>query len=70
MALGIVKWFDEERGFGFIVPADGGKYLFAHYSEIETGGPTSLSRGQTVEFVVKHGAKGLHATAIRPAPSS
>jgi CspA family cold shock protein len=67
MAFGKVKWFDEDRGFGFIAANDGGKDLFAHYSEIQAGGLRSLSGGQAVEFVVKHGAKGLHATAIRPA---
>jgi CspA family cold shock protein len=67
MAFGKVKWFDAERGFGFIVAVDGGKDLFAHYSEIQGGGSGLLTSGQAVEFVVKHGAKGLHATEIRPA---
>ena len=67
MALGKLKWFDETVGYGFISPNDGGKDLFAHFSEIQSGGSKSLSNGQAVEFVVKQGAKGLHATAIRPA---
>ena len=66
MALGRLKWFDETAGYGFISPNDGGKDLFAHFSEIQAGSK-SLSNGQAVEFVVKQGAKGLHATAIRPA---
>ena len=67
MALGKLKWFDETAGYGFISPNDGGKDLFAHFSEIEAGSSKSLSNGQAVEFVVKQGAKGLHATEIRPA---
>ena len=67
MAFGKVKWFDAEQGYGFIVASGGGKDLFAHYSEIQAGGSGSLTTGQAVEFVVKHGAKGLHATEIRPA---
>ena len=65
MAFGKVKWFDEDRGFGFISPDEGGKDLFVHCSEMQAGGLKSLRGGQAVEFVVKHGAKGLHATAIR-----
>ena len=67
MALGKVKWFDETRGFGFIAPNDGGTDLFVHYTEIQAAGFKSLSQGQAVQFVVKPGAKGLHATAIRRA---
>lgn len=67
MALGTLKWYDEAAGYGLIRPNDGGKDLFVHYSEMQAGGSKSLSNGQAVEFVVKHGAKGLHATAIRPA---
>ena len=67
MASGIVKWFNDSKGFGFITPDGGGEDLFAHFSEIQAGGSKSLSNGQAVEFVVKQGAKGLHATAIRPA---
>ena len=67
MTLGTLKWFDETAGYGLIRPNGGGKDLFAHYSEIQAGGSKSLSNGQAVEFVVKRGAKGLHATAIRPA---
>jgi len=66
MAAGTVKWFNDAKGFGFITPEDGGKDLFAHFSEIQAGGFKSLSEGQKVEFVVKQGAKGPQASEIRP----
>ena len=65
MANGTVKWFDDAKGFGFITPEDGGKDLFAHFSEIQSSGFKSLSEGQRVEFVVKQGAKGPQASEIR-----
>jgi CspA family cold shock protein len=67
MATGIVKWFNDAKGFGFITPDDGGKDLFVHFSEIQAGGFKSLKEGDRVEFVVKQGAKGPQATEIRPA---
>jgi len=66
MATGTVKWFNDAKGFGFITPEDGGKDLFAHFSEIQAGGFKSLTEGQRVEFVVKQGAKGPQAAEIRP----
>jgi len=65
---GIVKWFNDDKGFGFITPDDGGKDLFAHFSEIQ-GGPgfKSLAESQRVQFEVKQGQKGLQAANIRPA---
>jgi CspA family cold shock protein len=66
MPSGIVKWFNDAKGFGFITPDDGGKDLFAHFSEIQAGGFKSLKEGQRVEFVVKQGAKGPQASEIRP----
>ena len=66
MATGTVKWFNDAKGFGFITPSDGGKDLFAHFSEIQAGGFKSLQEGQKVEFEVKQGAKGPQATAIKP----
>ena len=63
---GIVKWFDDGKGFGFITPEAGGKDVFAHYSEIKTGnGFKSLQENQRVEFEVRQGAKGLQAANIR-----
>lgn len=63
---GIVKWFDDGKGFGFITPDDGGKDLFAHFSEIQANGFKSLKENQRVEFEVRQGPKGLQAAAIRP----
>jgi CspA family cold shock protein len=65
MAAGIVKWFNDAKGFGFITPDDGGKDLFAHFSEIQSGGFKSLKEGERVEFIVKEGAKGPQASQIR-----
>jgi CspA family cold shock protein len=63
---GTVKWFDDGKGFGFITPESGGKYLFAHFSEIKTGtGFKTLQENQRVEYEVKQGAKGPQATNIR-----
>jgi CspA family cold shock protein len=62
---GIVKWFDEGKGYGFITPDAGGKDLFAHFSEIQGSGFKSLAENQKVEFEVKQGQKGPQASAIR-----
>jgi CspA family cold shock protein len=63
---GIVKWFDDGKGFGFITPDAGGKDLFAHFSEIQGGtGFRSLAENQRVEFEVKQGQKGLQAANIK-----
>jgi len=62
---GIVKWFDEGKGFGFITPDAGGKDLFAHFSEIQGTGFKSLTENQKVEFEVKQGQKGPQASAIK-----
>lgn len=67
MTIGVVKWFNDAKGFGFITPDDGGKDLFAHFSEIKGNGFKSLAEGQRVEFVVKQGAKGPQATEIQAA---
>ena len=64
---GIVKWFDEGKGFGFITPDGGGKDLFAHFSEIKGDGFKTLTESQRVEFEVKQGQKGPQASNIRPA---
>jgi CspA family cold shock protein len=66
MASGIVKWFNDAKGYGFITPDGGGKDLFAHFSEIQGSGFKSLKEGQRVEFEVKDGMKGPQAAQIRP----
>lgn len=65
MPTGTVKWFNNAKGFGFILPEDGGEDLFAHYSAIEMDGYKTLKAGQAVEFEIIQGQKGLHATHIR-----
>lgn len=63
---GIVKWFNDDKGFGFIAPDDGSKDLFAHFSEIQgAAGFKSLTENQRVQFEVKQGQKGLQAANIR-----
>ncbi|HEU4757648.1 MAG TPA: cold-shock protein [Agromyces sp.] len=65
MATGTVKWFNAEKGFGFIAPADGSPDVFAHFSAITGSGYRSLEEGQNVEFEVVQGQKGLQAENIR-----
>ena len=65
MDKGTVKWFNDAKGFGFITPADGGKDLFAHHSEIQASGFKSLKEGQQVEFETTQGPKGPAASKIR-----
>ena len=62
---GIVKWFDEGKGFGFITPDAGGKDIFAHHTEIQMDGYKSLKEMQKVEFEVRDGPKGPAASNIR-----
>ena len=65
MATGTVKWFNDQKGYGFIAPDEGGDDLFIHRSNIDT--PTqSLQDGQQVEFEVGQGRKGPEATSVRP----
>ena len=65
MTQGTVKWFNGEKGFGFIAPDDGGADVFVHYSEIDGGGFRTLDDGQQVTYTVAQGAKGLQATGVR-----
>ena len=66
MPTGTVKWFNAEKGFGFITPDDGSQDLFAHYSAIEASGYRSLEEGQRVEFEVTQGQRGPQADQVRP----
>ena len=66
MATGTVKWFNAEKGVGFITQDDGGLDVFAHYSAITTAGYKSLDEGQKVQFEVAQGPKGPQAENIRP----
>ncbi|ERK71782.1 MULTISPECIES: transcription antiterminator/RNA stability regulator CspE [Leifsonia] len=65
MATGTVKWFNSEKGFGFIAPDDGSADVFAHYSEITGNGFRNLEENQKVEFEVTQGNKGPQASNIR-----
>jgi CspA family cold shock protein len=65
MASGTVKWFNGEKGFGFISPDGGGADVFAHYSAIAASGFRSLDENQRVEFEVTQGPKGPQAANIR-----
>jgi CspA family cold shock protein len=67
METGIVKWFNDAKGFGFITPDGGGEDLFAHFSEIQAGGFKSLQENQRVSFEINAGPKGKQAANIQPA---
>lgn len=67
MSTGIVKWFNESKGFGFIAPEEGGADVFVHYSAIKAEGFKTLAEGQRVSFQVQQGPKGLQAVNVTPA---
>lgn len=64
MPTGTVKWFNNAKGYGFILPDEGGEDLFAHYSAIQMEGYKTLKAGQVVQFDIIKGDKGLHAVQI------
>jgi CspA family cold shock protein len=65
MAVGTVKWFNADKGFGFIAPDEGGDDIFAHFSAISSNGFRTLEENQRVEFEVGQGRKGPQAENIR-----
>jgi len=66
MPKGTVKWFNNAKGYGFILPEDGENDVFAHFSAITMEGYKTLKAGQEVSFDIIEGEKGLHATNIVP----
>jgi cold shock protein len=66
MAQGTVKWFNAEKGFGFIAPDDGTPDVFVHHTAIKADGYRSLEDNQRVEFTASRGAKGPQADEVRP----
>ena len=66
MAQGSVKWFNAEKGFGFITPDGSSEDVFVHFSAIQTEGYRSLDENQRVEFEIAQGPKGLQAENVRP----
>ena len=70
MQNGVVKWFNNAKGYGFILSEDGGDEIFAHYSAITMEGYKTLKAGQSVSFDAEQGPKGLHAVNILAASGS
>jgi CspA family cold shock protein len=66
MINGTVKWFNSEKGFGFIAPNDGGPDVFVHYSSIDSSGFRTLDENQAVDYEVTQGPKGPQASGVRP----
>lgn len=66
MSTGTVKWFNEQKGYGFITPDEGGKDLFVHHSNIVMNGYRKLDEGQRVNYEAAEGRKGPEATNVSP----
>ncbi len=66
MPEGTVKWFNADKGYGFITPAEGGEDLFVHFSAIQVDGYKTLDEGQRVSFEMGQGQKGPQANDVRP----
>jgi CspA family cold shock protein len=69
VATGTVKWFDDQKGYGFITPDEGGEDLFVHHSSIGGTGFKTLAEGAKVEYTPEQGPKGMQATNVSPAGS-
>jgi cold shock protein len=67
MARGTVKWFNEDKGYGFITPDDGGEELFVHYTAIQGSGYRSLEEGERVSYEPAQGRKGMQAVNVSKA---
>lgn len=67
MAIGTVKWFNKTKGYGFIVPEDGGKDVFVHISAVEQAGMATLSEGQRINFEIEADSRGPKATQLTDA---
>jgi CspA family cold shock protein len=65
MSEGTVKWFNDAKGFGFIVPTEGGDDIFVHHTSIQGTGFKTLAEGQTVTFDLEQGQKGMSATNVQ-----
>ena len=65
MATGVVKWFNDQKGYGFVTPDGGGKDVFVHHSGIEAEGFKSLKEGDKVEFEITQSQKGEQATKVK-----
>jgi len=66
MSEGTVKWFNDAKGFGFIVPNEGGEDVFVHHTSIQGTGFKTLAEGQSVTFELEQGQKGMSATNVQP----
>ena len=68
MATGVVKWFNNAKGYGFVTPDEGQNDIFVHFSSIMMDGYKTLKEGQKVEFEISEGPKGLHAMNLHAVP--